>query len=189
MAKFITIIGGEPASGKTTLMKKIISRLRIEIEIQHGLIKGYQDEASENYVLGIYQENELFAGTDKLSMAVQPDAIKFIKNKEFKHLLIEGDRLFKPSFIKECYNVRNNVRVIILKVGEMTLKNRHKQRGDNQSESWLRAKKTTVNNIKETFPCHILNNIDVFDQNICLEYIIGKDIYAQVNPSQTNLFI
>ena len=112
-----------------------------------------------------------------------------IKNKEFKHLLIEGDRLFKPSFIKECYNVTNNVRVIILKVGEMTLKNRHKQRGDNQSESWLRAKKTTVNNIKETFPCHILNNIDVFDQNICLEYIIGKDIYAQVNPSQTNLFI
>ena len=107
--------------------KKIISRLRIEIEIQHGLIKGYQDEASENYVLGIYQENELFAGTDKLSMAVQPDAIKFIKNKEFKHLLIEGDRLFKPSFIKECYNVTNNVRVIILKVGEMTLKNRHKQ--------------------------------------------------------------
>ena len=30
------------------------------------------------YILGKYEEGEVFAGTDRMSMAVQPEAIKFL---------------------------------------------------------------------------------------------------------------
>ena len=183
----VTIVGGEPCSGKTSMMRALKDLLNIDKEFEYKLLKGYHDDKLDHAILGIYKE-ELFAGTDRLSMAVQPDTIEFLKQAKFPNVYLEGDRLSKPSFINACLEITPNVRVIILEASPTILANRHKQRGDEQSEDWLRAKKTTVHNIKEKYPCHIFENTDVFQMHIVINYIVDKSTHKVVNPAQATLF-
>ena len=188
----ITIIGGVPCTGKTTLMRKIKTELLINKKLDDqdmNILKGYQDKKKENVIFGLY-EGDLFDGTDKLSMAVQPQAIDWLHKADtkIKNVFIEGDRLFKPSFIKACKNITSRVRIIVLEAGQETLDYRHATRKDEQSKEWLIAKKTTVDNIKKEFPCHIFSNQNLNDQDIILNYILSNEYYKCVNPAQRTLF-
>ena len=73
MANRIIAIGGEPASGKTTLMKSILKNFSLK-KFKYGFVRGYYND--NIYFIGIYN-NDVFSGTDKLSMAVQPHFVKF----------------------------------------------------------------------------------------------------------------
>ena len=85
--KRINIIGGVPATGKSALMKKIKKELKVDYFFEKDILKGYADKDKDNYIFGIYN-NELFDGTDKLSMAVQPKAVEFIRATKFKSIFI-----------------------------------------------------------------------------------------------------
>ena len=91
---------GEPATGKTALMRAILERLGDDYEgFKFGLLRG-RKYVGELYVLGIYRAGELFAGTDRLSMAVQPFAIKFLKViPATATVVFEGDRLTREGFL------------------------------------------------------------------------------------------
>ena len=69
MAEIIAI-GGVPASGKSTLMKKVIKEYKPLKTFKYGLIRGLYDKEKNLYFIGIYDDS-VFCGTDKLSMAVQ----------------------------------------------------------------------------------------------------------------------
>ena len=87
-------IGGVPATGKTTLVKTILNVMKPKSMFKYGLLRGYL--ANDCSILGIYKKDEVFAGTDKLSMAVQKDFEAYI-NKNRTHILFEGDRLFTKN--------------------------------------------------------------------------------------------
>ena len=75
----IIAIGGEPGCGKTTLVKRIIDNYKLEPKYDSYKLVPYLQK-NNIYVLGKYEEGEVFSGTDRMSMAVQPEAIKFLNS-------------------------------------------------------------------------------------------------------------
>ena len=72
----VIAIGGEPATGKTTLMFELI-KLADDWEIvkPKKLLDAMYSKKQNLYILGKYaNDGNVFQGTDRLSMAVQPDA-------------------------------------------------------------------------------------------------------------------
>ena len=82
------------------------------------------------YIIGIYNE-ELFSGTDKLSMAVQPNFVELTKKVRGGTFLFEGDRLFNQSLFEQV-----NCEKIILEVEEEIIEQRHISRNDTQSDQF-----------------------------------------------------
>ena len=162
-------IGGVPATGKTTLMKKILTKFTYQ-NFKFGLLRGHFIKEKNLVIMGIYN-NDIFCGTDKLSMAVNQDFIKYVKLNK-RNILFEGDRLFSLNnikFIKELYKTKT----IILENDQNTLNNRHKERNDNQSAQFLKGRITKISNILNYFndiELKTLKNID--ESNILAKEII-----------------
>ena len=186
IGKKVYLIGGIPCSGKTTLMRKIKKELEINNFYENGCLKGYKNAITEDYVFGLYND-ELFDGTDQLSMSVQPLAVDFIYNKQFKRLFIEGDRLFKKTFIEKIKKI-TELNIYILKAPSKVIKDRHIQREDNQDERWLNAKQTTVDNVVNKYECHILPNETTLDMMNIYQYIINDKKNMLKTPAQFTLF-
>lgn len=152
-------IGGVPATGKTTLMKKILTKFTYQ-NFKFGLLRGHFIKDRNLVIMGIYN-NDIFCGTDKLSMAVNQDFIKYIKLNK-RNILFEGDRLFTLNnikLIKELYKTRT----IILENDQKTLDSRHLDRNDTQSTQFLKGRITKISNICNYFDdieIYTLNNID-----------------------------
>ena len=103
------------------------------------------------YVLGKYDEGETFAGTDRLSMAVQPPLQEWIASHNC-NILFEGDRVFNQSFLEFCMGLPNTeLQVVYLKAPKDLLEQRYKDRGSDQSEQFLRGRETKYSNILSNF--------------------------------------
>jgi tRNA A37 threonylcarbamoyladenosine biosynthesis protein TsaE len=171
MANRIIAIGGEPATGKTSLMRTLIKRLTIADNMplrtfKYGLIQGLYSKQDKLYIIGIYDES-LFSGTDKLSMAVQPVFLDLTNALEDSTIIFEGDRLFNQSLFNE-----RKCDIIILQADDITKKLRHKNRQDNQTDKFLKAKKTKIKNIKENNNTKILSNNNDVEREANLSYIM-----------------
>ena len=151
-------IGGEPATGKTTLVKEILKDQQMQ-DYKFGLLRGHLLESLNLLVLGIYN-NDTFCGTDKLSMAVNSHFLKFLQITK-RNFLFEGDRLFSKNNL-EYINKLHETKVLILENDKKTLDNRHLSRKDNQSEIFKKGRKTKILNIKNHIPhqLHTLSNIN-----------------------------
>jgi len=172
----IVAIGGEPGCGKTTLMWKIIDQLDFQPKYENFKLVPYL-QSDNIYVLGKYEKGEVFAGTDRMSMAVQPEAIKFLETlPENSLVLYEGDRLFTSSFLENCIE-KYDTKIIYLETNQYTRKERYKERGSNQNETWLAGRESKISNILTNFVLmfniekHPNNNLD--EQNKVLENIMG----------------
>ena len=144
----ILILGGEPASGKSTLMRRFMSEMgEWNSSEPKKTLQVLYNKKSDCYVLGKYEEGVLFAGTDRLSMSVQPVAGEFVKETQ-SNIVLEGDRLFKKKFIDYIMTLSDTRLMIIhVKADEDVMKNRHKDRGDDQTETFIKSRHTKVNNI------------------------------------------
>lgn len=142
----VIAIGGEPGSGKSTLMKEIINHYGVEPKYDAFKLVPYLQK--ENiYVLGKYEEGEVFSGTDRMSMAVQPEAVKFLASLPTDSVvLFEGDRLFTASFLEHCMD-KYDLRIIYLSTTKQIREERYKERGSNQNETWLQGRETKISNI------------------------------------------
>ena len=102
----VVAIFGEPGSGKSTLMRRVLCELGFAKDTLKEDFKLVPYHKHENkYVLGKYEEGEVFAGTDRMSMAVQPEAIKFLDTLPNDSVVFfEGDRLCTASFLEHCNN-------------------------------------------------------------------------------------
>ena len=152
MANRILALGGKPATGKTTLLRDVINTYKPYIKFNFGLVRGMYFSKHSLYIIGIYDKS-VFSGTDKLSMAVQPDFIRFCSKITDGKILFEGDRLFNQSLFNKV-----NCDIMIIEVNENTEKLRHKKRNDNQSQKFIKSKHTKIENIKKNNSVNLYNN-------------------------------
>ena len=144
-------VGGQPGTGKTTLFRKFMEgKTWIEVE-PAKLVSAMYNEEMDLYILGKYQEGETFAGTDRLSMAVQPPLQEWIKTHNC-NILFEGDRVFNQSFLEFAMGLPNtDLQVVYLKTTKDVLEQRYKDRGSDQSEQFLRGRETKYSNLLSNF--------------------------------------
>jgi hypothetical protein len=150
-------IGGEPATGKTALMVWAMNELNLHDtarEISLGVCRGLYWAKAKVMVLGVY-DGSLFQGTDRLSMAAQPDAVRLIQSLESSHeaydghtVIFEGDRLFTQSFLVSCKDLLvDRAQFWLLTVSAEAKAARHLHRKDSQREQWLRSRATKYANL------------------------------------------
>jgi len=144
-------VGGSPGTGKTTLFRKFMEGKKwIECE-PAKLISAMYNEEMDLYILGKYQEGETFAGTDRLSMAVQPEVQKWIQTHNC-NVLFEGDRIFNQSFLEFAMGLdQTDLQVVYLKAPKNVLVQRYIDRGSDQSEQFLRGRETKYSNLLSNF--------------------------------------
>ncbi len=147
----IIAVGGQPGTGKTTLFRKYMEgKAWVETTPAKLVVANYNTER-DLYILGKYEEGEVFAGTDRLSMAVQPPLQEWIASHNC-NILFEGDRVFNQSFLEFCMGLPNtDLLVVYLKAPKETLEQRYKDRGSDQSEQFLRGRETKYSNLLSNF--------------------------------------
>jgi hypothetical protein len=138
-------IGGVPNSGKTTLVRDyaLMGKRCLETVpcLRNGRFVrlGIKYHRCDNFiVLGDYT-GDVFDGTDKLDMSVQPTIIDWIKAKR-TNVLFEGARLFNRTFLKELPGL-----YIILDVDPVELERRRQTRRHNNT--FLKTMETKFNNL------------------------------------------
>lgn len=165
-------IGGEPATGKTSLVKEILQSLGSPRDYNHKLVKGLMFPESQAIVFGVYGGDSIFEGTDRLSMAVQPIALNLISkmnNTASWHgwkIYFEGDRLFTGSLIEEVLTYKSPSRFYLLVASAAEKEARHTQRKDEQTERWIKSRQTKCANLLKQFPSslRVLENNNYQDQ-------------------------
>jgi dephospho-CoA kinase len=163
----VLAIGGEPCSGKTTLVKRFIkeSGLQFKKKRVNKLLDLLHDEENGVYILGLYEDSiGTFQGTDKLSMAVQPDAVDFFNSIDSGTVIFEGDRLFNNKmldYLSDKFGER--FKVLVLSASDEVLEERHTSRNDNQDDKFKTSRKTKVNNIITNL--NLMDHINVLKNN------------------------
>lgn len=114
----------------------------------------------------------VFPNMLELRPIVIDDALEYIRNLEpgFKKVvLLEGDRLLNERFIDEI-----KAEVIIINASTLTLLKRHIERGDNQSETFLKRCETKINNIIKKYNLKPNKNNDLYDREIIVQMLVER---------------
>ena len=166
----IIAIGGVPASGKTTLVRKLMQGLGKWEPYEHRLVKGHYNIEKNIYVIGIYN-NDLFSGTDKLSMAVQPVFLDWVPTTNGATIIFEGDRLFNQSL----FNKYRKTKIYVVEAMPDIIDQRRNDRATEQSIKFLKAKHTKILKVKHNNVYELLLNnkpIDIQDNvQTIIDYI------------------
>ena len=158
----VIAIGGEPGAGKSTPMRRLIEDIKAVPKYNEYKLVPYL-QYFEIFILGKYEEGEVFSGTDRMSMAVQPEAIKFLAYlPENAIVLFEGDRLFTASFLEHCVE-KYDTKIVYLKTTKDIRSDRYKERGSEQNETWLQGRETKIANILTNMT--LMFNIETFENN------------------------
>lgn len=178
----VIVLMGEPGTGKTTVMRKFMERTgNWEAEFDAFKLVPFHLNAEDRFViLGKYEEGEVFAGTDRMSMAVQPEAVKFLdftaKNGT-NAVIFEGDRLTNQSFLEHCIATYDTT-VLYLDVDAEERERRYKERGSNQSEQFIKGRVTKYANLRTNFDIMMATEEFVHmtpaDTDAIVEHIINK---------------
>jgi hypothetical protein len=173
----IIAMGGEPATGKTTLMFELIKMADDwKVVKPEKLLDAMWSEKLRTYILGKYEKDgNTFQGTDRLSMAVQPDAVKFLKSAKDVNVIFEGDRLFNSKFIDSIGDVTEDYKVLILKAKDSILDQRHIDRKDDQDDKFKNSRKTKISNIMSSLTLldyiEVMQNESFEDQKNIINFI------------------
>lgn len=158
----VVAIGGEPGSGKTTLMKRLVGHFAVQPKYSEVKLVPYLQN-DNIYILGKYEDDQVFAGTDRMSMAVQPEAIKFLATLPADSVVLyEGDRLFTASFLEYCYN-NYDLSIVYLSTKKMIRQARYEERGSTQDATWLQGRESKIANILGNLL--LMWSIEKFDNN------------------------
>lgn len=166
----VVAIGGAPGTGKSTLMRRIldllggIGRQGKAEQLTLKLLRGYTFKVPQIMVLGIYGSEVTFPGTDRLSMAVQPECLQWLehmnRSREWHgwRVFFEGDRLCNSKFFKECQRLKIPFRLILLECSNDEQQRRFRERGSQQPENFIKGRATKYLNLARSFPHTVLSN-------------------------------
>jgi broad-specificity NMP kinase len=144
-------VGGSPGTGKTTLFRKYMEGKNFQPIEPAKLVSAMYNQERDLYVLGKYEAGEVFAGTDRLSMAVQPPMQEWIASHNC-NILFEGDRIFNQSFLEFAMGLPDTeLHIVFLNAPKDILEQRYKDRGSDQSEQFLRGRETKYSNLLSNF--------------------------------------
>jgi hypothetical protein len=154
----VIAMGGEPATGKTTLMFKLISMADDwQVVKPEKLLDAMYSKKLNLYILGKYaNDGNVFQGTDRLSMAVQPDAEKFFSSLAYESnaenhsvsIIFEGDRLFNGKLLDKLSEwFPDSFKVLVLTASHDTKEQRHVDRKDDQDDKFKNSRATKISNI------------------------------------------
>lgn len=144
-------VGGSPGTGKTTLFRKYMENKSFQPIEPAKLVSAMYNPERDLYILGKYEEGEVFAGTDRLSMAVQPAMQEWIASHNC-NVLFEGDRIFNQSFLEFAMGLPDTeLHIVFLNAPKTVLEQRYKDRGSEQSEQFLRGRETKYSNLQSNF--------------------------------------
>lgn len=165
--KAFVFLGGAPGVGKTTTVRSLLPALGpcASTQFRCGTVRGQLYPSTRVLLLGLYAENEVFAGTDRLSTALLcdiPALCEKLQHPFFEEytLLAEGSRIFTRSCI-ELFSTNFPGKVTLVELCSEAALLRRKARG-NQSESWVKGIQTQINNVflayQHTIPSYHLRN-------------------------------
>jgi hypothetical protein len=167
-------IGGEPATGKSRLVTDLIRYMGQGSTNQFGLLR--YSAFGKTAVLGIY-DGKPYPGTDRLSMAVQKDAERFVWNcvngASFEHVLFEGDRLFAKKFLEACWGTGLPCRFLILQASEETKAARRTARKDTKAQTFLAGRATKYRNLSTLKGVEVVPNNTPVEQSAILKTVSG----------------
>jgi len=147
MNKLLGIIGA-PGTGKTTLVREWMKSRQWSTDRPIDLLDSHV--SGDVRLLGKYQNDDVFGGTDKLSMAVQPKAVEYLDNPS-RVTVFEGDRLTSIKFFESAKSKGFDIKIIQLTVPDSVREERYKERGSEQNETWLNGRLTKVKNVADAF--------------------------------------
>lgn len=175
MSTVIAIVG-VPGSGKSTLMKEYMNEWLWKESKPVDLLEGYFCEDTNAFLMGKYEEGEVFSGTDRLSMAVQPKAIEYLEGEPADVVIFEGDRLTTTSFFQAVKHLGHQLVIIELTVPDDVRLQRYIDRGSDQSEQFIQSRFTKLRNIKNEFGPNLFDDGDIRS-------------FEHVNPEDTRKII
>jgi ABC-type dipeptide/oligopeptide/nickel transport system ATPase component len=154
--KIIGLIG-EPASGKSTVMRNFISTLGEGLVVKEGLVVYtlYKDE--KVIFAGKYEPGVTFCGTDTLSKGCGPKYREWIQTMNTNPLYddftfyFEGERFSNSKFFDFFFKDCPNVKIFYLEADDSVLEERNKNRS-NQNDSWRKGMRTRIMNLKNNYP-------------------------------------
>ncbi len=183
----VIMVGGYPASGKSTIFKRLFLKMERE---GFSLFRQKKDgivsymESKDIVVLGSYDPSETFPGTDRLPMSVQPKAEEFIEkllqNEQAQHgkekiLLLEGDRLFNDKMIRFIKGLPEVDFVLCVVTMEPSLLQSRREARSEQNETWRKGRATKVDRIamSHSVTHHMENNTEE-DVDKCAEELLAE---------------
>lgn len=171
-------VGGSPSCGKTTLFKKFIEASGGDFAWfpdKKGLVVYSENPERAAIIIGDYSLGTgNFAGTDRLSMAVQEQALAFVKKLPKKtKVFFEGDRLWNNKFFISLEATDIPFTLIELRTHYTELNKRHKERGDTQTEKWLAGRETKLANVRNRFRVEQRDNNNEADLAENLKYLLS----------------
>lgn len=180
MSVKVIAMGGEPATGKTTLMFKLISMTDDwQIIKPEKLLDAMYSKKLNLYILGKYvNDGNVFQGTDRLSMAVQPDAEKFFSNlNDSVNVIFEGDRLFNGKLLDKLSEwYPSSFKVLVLTAKKSIKEQRHLDRKDDQDDKFKNSRATKISNITSSLTLmdyiDVMPNENLVDQQKIMNTII-----------------
>ena len=166
--------GGEPATGKSTIMKRLMTRFKEEpVPRKYDTLQYLDYEQSRNIILGRYPDGQAFGGTDRLPMNVQPFAEKFLAQRKSEDYTVwfEGDRLFNAKFLHYIESLSILHHFFAVCARSEVIDQRHSSR-DHQNEAWLKGRRTKVKHLINEFDLPTLFSNSEQDIDLVVDYAV-----------------
>jgi ABC-type dipeptide/oligopeptide/nickel transport system ATPase component len=157
--KIIGLIG-EPAAGKSTVMRDFLAGLGPKEVVKEGLVTYTRYNQDKVIVAGIY-DDQVFSGTDRLSKGCGPKYREWLAAKNLDSdydtwtFYWEGERFSNSKFFDFFYSECGNVLVYFLSADEELLDERNANRS-NQNASWRKGMRTRMRNLRENYPVKVV---------------------------------
>ena len=149
------ILIGVPGVGKTTVTRNMLTRLRGPVtDVRYKTIYGKYYQEDSLFVLGDYDSDHVFGGTDRFSMGIQRDAEVFwmAVHRSFPEETVifgEGARVANRAFITMAQNYCE-INLIYLYASQEICAERRGARGK-QEHSWVKGMQTKVRKLCEMY--------------------------------------
>lgn len=159
MIRFVMLVG-EPATGKSTLIRELMGCLATDWELRTPTyVPHHFSPTLQTMVLGRYDDKlQKYPGTDRMSMAAQPHVLSYVRSAidsgYCSRVLCEGDRLGNRSMIMALKAMPLDLRVIRMCVDpDVLARRRASERFDQNGKFWA-SRFTKLENMRDVIDTH-----------------------------------